>query len=449
VRGISDLKNEVKIIISPDETFELWKEFLEKHSTGGLINLDTLAKFNQEKNFKVTKNFTLACEFFKHLGHFIDEDLKVFVQHLLGKTPDRTCSYPKVTVHKTSKLHRTHYSAAEWVEHRKKKLVVLQELDELDGSLEFIIAEGTVDSEMWRTWKQLHNVSTASWNVLLYHNPATYFAKRLTNERKLKRACEFQEKFPEVLHFLQKILRLKTRFQVSGGSAKFRVLNSESMEFGAPWAYSSNKQMSLALMDLHDTLGHSVVDDYTKQTHFGLLLAMLRGLRNPSISTPAIWIWIVNSANQLAQAREYATQTLRNYTIVEAKYIPAKNERLYDLTIRKKSPDVFLMFLVKTGDVEAEGLKAKIRSEYHAPDIPYYTDSGKYSELKYRLSSSELRMEFYLDLLHNLCRPGDSFLGVYSGSKCLVAAKVSCDSILSLLRYTDVLRVFHLSSSRG
>jgi hypothetical protein len=98
VHGISNLKNEVKIITSLDETFELWKEFLEKHSTSGLINPDTLARFNQAKNFKVTKNFTLAREFFKHLGHFTDEDLKVFVQHMLGKTPDRTCPYPKVTV---------------------------------------------------------------------------------------------------------------------------------------------------------------------------------------------------------------------------------------------------------------------------------------------------------------------------------------------------------------
>jgi hypothetical protein len=105
VRGIFDLKNKVKIIISPDETFELWKEFLEKYSTNGLINPDILARFNQAKNFEMTKNFTLTREFFKHLGHFTDEDFKVFVQHLLGKTPDWTCPYPKVTVHKTSKLH--------------------------------------------------------------------------------------------------------------------------------------------------------------------------------------------------------------------------------------------------------------------------------------------------------------------------------------------------------
>jgi hypothetical protein len=125
VRGIADLKNEVKIITFPDDTFELWKEFLEKHSTGSLINPNIGVRFNQAKNFKVAKNFTLAREFFKHLGHFIDDDLKVFMQHLLGKTPGRSYSYPKVTVHKTLKLHNSHYFAVEWVERRKKKMIVL------------------------------------------------------------------------------------------------------------------------------------------------------------------------------------------------------------------------------------------------------------------------------------------------------------------------------------
>ena len=132
-------------------------------------------------------------------------------------------------------------------------------------------------------------------------------------------------------------------------------------------------------------------------------------------------------------------QTLKIYTIVEAKYIPLKNEHLYDLTICKQSPDVFLMFLVRTRDVEVEGLKAKIQSEYCSPNIPYYTNSGKYSELTYKLRASELHMEFYLDLFHDLCPPGGNFLGVYSGPKCLVAAKVSLDSMLLLLRYIDVL----------
>jgi hypothetical protein len=46
----------------------------------------------------VTTNYTLACEVFKHLDHFMDEDLKVFIQHLLEKTINYQCKYPKVTI---------------------------------------------------------------------------------------------------------------------------------------------------------------------------------------------------------------------------------------------------------------------------------------------------------------------------------------------------------------
>jgi hypothetical protein len=77
-------------------------------------------------------------------------------------------------------------------------------------------------------------------------------------------------------------------------------------------------------------------------------------------------------------------------------------------------------------------LKTKIRSEYRTPDIPYYVEVRKYQDLKYRLYANELRMEFYLDLLFDLCRPRDRFLGVFTRSKCLVAAKVRSDTINSL-----------------
>jgi hypothetical protein len=83
------------------------------------------------------------------------------------------------------------------------------------------------------------------------------------------------------------------------------------------------------------------------------------------------------------------------------------------------------MFLVKTNNSKAESLKVRILPEYCALEIPYYLETGKYLELKYRLRSSELHMEFYLDLLHDLRRPRDNFLGVYSESKYLVATKIS------------------------
>jgi hypothetical protein len=105
--------------------FKLWKDFLEKHSSSGLINPDRLLRFNQAKNFKVIRNFILVHEFFKHLWHFTDDDMKVFVQYLLRRTPNCTCVYPKVTMYKTAKVHASHYFVIEWVEWQKKKMIVL------------------------------------------------------------------------------------------------------------------------------------------------------------------------------------------------------------------------------------------------------------------------------------------------------------------------------------
>ena len=83
-------------------------------------------------------------------------------------------------------------------------------------------------------------------------------------------------------------------------------------------------------------------------------------MKTPSISKLAMWLWMVNLANKLAQVVEYARESFTNYTIQESKYIPAKNERLYDGSVQKLFPDVFLLFLVKNSDIEANGLQGKI-----------------------------------------------------------------------------------------
>jgi hypothetical protein len=40
-------------------------------------------------------------------------------------------------------------------------MIVLQDLDELDRTLEFIKVDGMVDNNEWRAWKELHNDLTA------------------------------------------------------------------------------------------------------------------------------------------------------------------------------------------------------------------------------------------------------------------------------------------------
>ena len=127
----------------------------------------------------------------------------------------------------------SHYSTADWVERqKKKKMIVRQEFDALNGTLEFTRVDGAVNNEKWKEWKKTHAVSVVTWSVLLYVIPGVYFAKRLTNKGKLKHACEFQEKFPRVLHFLWNFLRMKNNFSVSGGSTKFKTLMLDSLEFG-------------------------------------------------------------------------------------------------------------------------------------------------------------------------------------------------------------------------
>jgi hypothetical protein len=87
------------------------------------------------------------------------------------------------------------------------------------------------------------------------------------------------------------------------------------------------------------------------------------------------------------------------------------------------SIDVYLLFLIKKGGPQLEATKKKIK-EYKAVDVPYYSDSGKYMEAKYRIHNSEFWMEFYFELLRTFCSPRENILSIYTGSKCMLDARV-------------------------
>ena len=118
-------------------------------------------------------------------------------------------------MHKVNHVYASHHIGHEWVERRKQKWVILEELVELQLDPKFMAPDGAVDSDIWRQWKRDHRVSSATYNILLHLPGNQYFAKRLTNEGKLKCASEFQEKFPNVLLFLCNFLRLKSNLSSS------------------------------------------------------------------------------------------------------------------------------------------------------------------------------------------------------------------------------------------
>ena len=74
------------MITLEDDHFSMWQEFIKKHHTRHLINLDTGKVYKEKEGFKMSPNFYLNREFFKYFGHFIDAEYKTYMRHLIGCT---------------------------------------------------------------------------------------------------------------------------------------------------------------------------------------------------------------------------------------------------------------------------------------------------------------------------------------------------------------------------
>ena len=54
----------------------------------------------------------------------------------------------------------------------------------------------------------------------------------------------------------------------------------------------------------------------------------------------------------------------------------------------------------------------------------YYTDPSKNNEGKWRLRPTELRMEFYVNILQDFAAASENILAVFTGRKFMLARKV-------------------------
>ena len=273
-----------------DAYFSLWKEFIEKHHRGELINPDTGDMYKEKASFTLSLKFQLTQEFFKHFGHFTDLDFLVYVQHLLGCTAGRQSSYPKVTVHKSALLHASHHTGHEWVERRKRKRVVLEELMELQPNLKFIKSDGSVDSKEWRKWKADHRVSSGTYNMMLYLPGNQYFSKRLTNEGKLKCASKFQEKFPDALTIFCNFLRLKSNQRARSGHIRLRAQESVSLSLLREWAYNDKKVVGFGMMDLWMAPANADRDANSRDPAFFSYIQRMWKMSKPSLTDPSVWL---------------------------------------------------------------------------------------------------------------------------------------------------------------
>ena len=144
----ADLKNEIQIITLPDDLWSFWERFLTKHATSKLIEPISLVPFKDIKGFNLN-SMSLKREFFKHCDWFADKDYADFARHMLGKTPNRKALHPKVSVPKTKILVLDNLAHDFWVERRKRKKVVLQDLMDIKPTLQFTDAKDDVIDEAW------------------------------------------------------------------------------------------------------------------------------------------------------------------------------------------------------------------------------------------------------------------------------------------------------------
>jgi len=294
------------------------------------------------------------------------------------------------------------------------------------------------DDLLWRQWKKYHGFSSASWNMLLGHIDKGFFATRLQNQGKLKTAKDLSDKFPRVESFFKKFLMFKNNPITSVGSCYLRSVQlAKETTLTAQWPVPIGSGIcGLGVFDVRDTIYSGCKGDEQKQDAFEYIMKAVKNLRDPEYSAPAISVLIVNGPmKSLGKLRNQLRLHYPSHHMELSQYRKATNEKLYNETAPERvASDVCLIFLFKKGDPHAERHRNSIKGDFKPAAVHYYTEAGLYAETKWMSKQSELRMEFYVDLVQKYSQPGHSTLGVFAGSKFMVASVVSVPLVLSPVR---------------
>lgn len=147
---------------------------------------------------------------------------------------------------------------------------------------------------------------------------------------------------------------------------------------------------------------------------------------HPAMTVPNVWLWILGDNWDTKTATDFIACELKDFECMVSAYLPAKAERLNNVSNRNQASQVCLLFLFKKESATADVLKCRMKTEYKTPnDLDYYKDPVRNNEAKWRTCASELRMEFYLEILQSFASAGENVIGIYAGSKCMLAAKVN------------------------
>ena len=119
----------------------------------------------------------------------------------------------------------------------------------------------------------------------------------------------------------------------------------------------------------------------------------MKRMLKPTFSNPCIWLWVYSSKESAGHSEDFVKRFPPEYKMMHSVYRSAKNKHLDDTKTRALPALVFLLFLLKRRDDRASQLCPNVRKEFSITlDVPYYSDVGRYMEVKYCIYTSELKM---------------------------------------------------------
>ena len=144
-----------------------------------------------------------------------------------------------------------------------------------------------------------------------------------------------------------------------------------------------------------------------------------------AITTSNLWLFIVEDDDDRNAAMKFAETRMPEFDIMHSAYIPSKAEMLNNVSTRGTALDVQLLFLFRHDNAYADEARRRMKGIYTTPIMcAYYTDPSKNNEGKWRLRPTELRMEFYLNILQDFAAASENILAVFTGRNFMLATKV-------------------------
>ena len=206
--------------------------------------------------------------------------------------------------------------------------------------------------------------------------------------------------------------------------------------------------IGLGVMDLRELPGvETTMVEPGKRPYFYNVIGSMENTRSPFVGEIDNWLIISGTkSHEKQQALDYtnAHEWFRHLHYDMVDYIPTRCEQLGDASVAWAPKRIMLQFYQNT---EAKR-PVPIPDEFYAPNTPVFNKPHGYNELKYRVYSMELRMEFYVWLVKKFVKAGDFVFSMWGGGKLTCAAMVRFESArLELILNPPFFVLISLTSS--